>query len=139
MAKKLSELLAELSQKAKQLEDKIAQADTDTHEQLQEWEEGAKTRLKEEREAFEEKTKTLKSDTKAHWESVKTAFEKGVGNLKQEFKEAQYDLKAAKADFKAEWAEEDAETSVYFALSALADAEQDIIKAIKARKEANKY
>lgn len=139
MAKKLSELLAELSERAKKLEDKIAQADNETKEQLEAWENAAKTQFKEDKAAFETKTNNLKGEAKTRWESVKAAFDQGVGHLKQEIKEAQYDLKAAKADFKAEWAEEDAETSVYFALSALADAEQDIIKAMKARKEADKY
>lgn len=39
----------------------------------------------------------------------------------------------------AEWAEDDAEMSVYFALDAISDAQEAVIEAVKARAEANSY
>ena len=55
------------------------------------------------------------------------------------FREAKYNLKAADAEMSAEWAEDDAEMSVYFALDAISDAQEAVIEAVKARAEANSY
>ncbi len=48
-------------------------------------------------------------------------------------------MEAADAELSAEWAEDDAEMSVYFALDAISDAQEAVIEAVKARADANSY
>ncbi|HIB8181828.1 TPA: hypothetical protein ACWX1I_003241 [Elizabethkingia anophelis] len=137
--KKLSELLAELSLKAKEVETKYAGVKTETQEDLQNWEQEAKQKVASTKAAFEQKKESLNEDARSHWSTVKDNFENGVAKVKTDFRDAKYHLKASNAELNAEWAEDDAEMSVYFALDAISDAEQAIIAAIKARNSADTF
>lgn len=139
MPQKLSDLLATLSGKAKQLEDKFATSKTETREKLQQWENDVKQKASENKAAFEEKKELLNDDVKSHWEAVKTNFDNGISKVKSDFRKAQYKIDSSNAALNAEWAEDNAEMSVYFALDAVADAEQAVIESIKARQDANSY
>ncbi|MCT4288149.1 hypothetical protein HZP25_15700 [Elizabethkingia anophelis] len=136
---KLSELLTELSTKAKLVETKYANVKAETQEDLQNWELEAKQKVAVTKVAFEEKKESLNEEAQSHWDIVKSNFENGVAKIKTDFRQAQYNMEASNAELNAEWAEDDAEMSVYFALDALADAEQAIIEAVKARKSADSY
>ena len=139
MAKKLSELLADLTAKAKQLEDKFQTSKNDSKEQLQQWQNSAKENVAETKAAFDAKKDSLENEVKSHWGNVKSNWDNGVSKVKADFREAKYNLKAADAEMSAEWAEDDAEMSVYFALDAISDAQEAVIEAVKARAEANSY
>jgi hypothetical protein len=87
--------------------------------------------------AFEQKKDSLKEDAKSHWGKVKFNFDNGVSKVKSDFKETKQNLKSGNAELHAEWAEDDAEMSLYFALNAMSDAEESIIEAITARAKAD--
>ena len=139
MAQKLSELLAELAEKAKQLEEKFAASKNDTKEKIQNWELSAKQHAADNKAAFDAKKETLNDEIKSNWDTIKSNFENGVSKVKADFRKAKYNIQASNAETKAEWAEDDAEMSIYFALDAISDAEQAIIDAVNARFEADSY
>ncbi len=139
MARKLSVLLAQLSEKAKHLEDEFAQAKTETKDKIENWEENAKQKAAKNKAAFDAKKETLEGELKSNWETVKSNFDNGISRVKEDFRQARHNIKAATAETKAEWAEDDAEMSVYFAIDAISNAEQAIIDAIKARQNAASY
>ncbi len=139
MAQKLSVLLAQLSEKAKHLENEFAQSKAETQDKIHSWEENAKQKAAKSKAAFDAKKETLEVELKSNWETVKSNFDNGVSKVKDDFRQARHNIKAATAETRAEWAEDDAEMSVYFAMDAITDAEQAIIDAIKARQNANSY
>jgi len=139
MAQKLSELLAELTAKAKQLEDKFEASKGQTKEQLQQWQNSAKENVAETKAAFDAKKDSLEGEAKSHWDNVKSNWDNGVAKLKSDFRKAKYNLEASDAELSAEWAEDDAEMSVYFALDAISDAQEAVIDTVNARAKANSY
>ena len=85
MAKKLSELLADLTAKAKQLEDKFQTSKNDSKEQLQQWQNSAKENVAETKAAFDAKKDSLENEVKSHWDNVKSNWDNGVSKVKADY------------------------------------------------------
>lgn len=138
MAKKLSEILAELSEKAKQLETNFETAKAKSEADIEQWGNQVKDYVAKENEAFDEITNSWEDDLKSGWESVKNSWDDGVSKMKAKAHEVGSEINASYASLHADALEKYAEMTASMALKALVNASDAIVDAIVARNKADK-
>ena len=134
--KTLSEQLAELSNRAQELQDRVEAAAEDGRSQIESRLETAKQEAETRREAFDASLKTMNAEAAAHWGGLKQKFNGQIGQIKQDIAERKDAVDLKRAQLKADRAEDNAEGAVYFALLSLVEAETAILSAIEARLQA---
>jgi hypothetical protein len=144
--KKLSESLSVLSVKAKNVEDKIANAETETKESLTEMIAQSKASLELKKEDFIAKVDSVKADA----QSKNTAFKEKIhakieflkadakakkAAMEQKVDEKKHEIKLAIAEQNYYDAEEYAEDCIDWAIIALANVEEATLEAFKMKLE----
>lgn len=129
----LSVYLSKLSVKAKALEDKASAFHQEAKEEQTAWLKAAKADAKAQKADLKEKIKGLSGDAQSFWNNVNKSYKKAVRKGKIAFKGFKNGIKANSAAHYADVAEEDAATSILFALNAIAAAEQAVVEALDAR------
>lgn len=133
----LSDQLAELSKRARAVEDRMATARTATREQLNADMANARAEAKARNEKAKARAAQMHDDVTAHWTGlqahVRDQFDQIHRSLQQ--KRDEHDVKAAQ--HRAERAEWNAEEAIDFASYALDEAEAYVLEAIYARQAAD--
>ena len=137
MKNKVSKLLSALIKKAKAIEENINISESQSNENIAQWMNTLKTNSSNDKTIFEKIKNSLKQDAIDHWNEVKTNFDQGVVKVQLDFRTSKYDPNAGTPTLRADWAEDDAQLSIYIALNALSNAEELIIIALKERAKAN--
>lgn len=135
--KKVSELLAELSEKTKELENKTKDYEQNVKADYQTWATNVEARAKEEEQAFSNRIDKLSNDAKGYWENVKSNYTNEVAKAKDKYQQWKQDIKVKDAQWSANVAEENAEASIYYAMVAIANAEEAVAKAVETRLKAD--
>ena len=139
MKNKLATVLSKLIENAIELEENIIISPSQSKEEIEYWVTILKNKVQVDNVVFENKKNSLKNDAKVHWDEVKTNFEQGVVKVQLDFRTTKYDPNSGTPSLRADWAEDDAELSIYIALKALSNAEELIIIALKERAKANSF
>ena len=138
MKNKISKLLYKLIKKANEIEENITISREQSTEKINQWADTSNSKVRADDAVFEHKKNSLKQDAIEHWNEVKTNFEQGIVKVQLDFRTSKYDPNAGTATLRANWAEDDAELSIYIALKALSNAEKLIIIALKERAKIHK-
>ena len=130
-------MFLELSEKAKSLETKAQETQEVTQEKIDVWVKEGKAKSDASKAEFKAKSENLKSEVKTHWQKIQDDFNMRVTEAKNGFNDFKDSAKLAESEIYADWAEDDAEMAVAFALNSLSNAETAIDEAIKARFKAD--
>ncbi|MFV0607084.1 MAG: hypothetical protein ACK5NK_14730 [Niabella sp.] len=136
MEKTLSGLLASLSKNAKQLEDEYASYRLKTQQEIENLTEDFKKNLEWERAAWDTRSDVLQAELQSQWDRIKSEWEAWKATGKGYTKKVGDVISGGIADKNAELSEANAEMAVSFALSAIDNAADSVVDAIKARNKA---
>ena len=144
MAERLSESLAKLADKTKSLEDKILKARNDSEEKLSKRIEDSKAELQLKKDNFISKADHVKAQAESEMNSFETSVRQKVEHLKAEaqekkthihdkFEQKKHERNIASAERDYNTAVDMAESSIEWALIALAEVETAILEAYEAK------
>lgn len=154
MAERISESLAKLAEKTKNLEDKILKARKDSEEKLSKRIEDSRAELQLKKDNFISRADHIKAQAESEMNSFQTSVRQKVEHLKAEAQEKKthihdkleqkkHERNIASAEWDYNTAVDMAESSIEWALIALAEVETAILEAYEAKlyvenlKEAN--
>jgi hypothetical protein len=133
----MSQMLSDMSGRAKAVEDKAAAAQKETHQQVSDRIDAAKADAKRRGDAARSRTAQSEQDISDRW----TKLQAGVRNQLDEIHSTMDDRRDAHdakvAQRRADRAEENAAAAVEFALVAIDEADESVLEAIDARLIAN--
>ena len=133
----VSDKLFALANRAKEAENKIADARKKKSAELQAEVTKARAAATKRTEALRAKLDDGRNKMSESWQHSKEMLEANIAISKAKIEQAKLEHDAKHADKKADRAEYDAAFSVDYAYAALEDAELDVLSAILARKHAN--
>lgn len=133
----LSDQLARLSARAKQLEDHAAAAKAKAKADLQQDVKSARESAQEQADALRTTANQTKAEVSSWWHNVGNAWAEHTSNIRHDIddKRAAHDLKAAQRA--ADQAESDAAYAVDYAYAAVEEAEYAVLDAALSRMEAD--
>jgi len=129
----LSEMLADMSVRAKAVEDKAAAAQQETHQQVSARLDAAKADAKRRGDAAKAGTTDAEHDITARWASLQAGVRDQLDEIHGSIEERRDAHDAKVAQRRADRAEENAAEAVEFALGAIDEADECVLEAIDAR------
>jgi hypothetical protein len=136
MMKTLSEQLADLSDRSKRIEDLLTETREKNLEGLAARRDALKTSLSEGESRLGDAADALADKVKAPWKHARTAVEKAFATAREEADERRSHHGVAKAERRAEHAEESAVGAATLAAVVLDETENAVAEAVRARAEA---
>jgi hypothetical protein len=133
----LSEMLADMSVKAKAVEDKAAAAQQETHQQVSARVDAAKADAQRRQDAAKTRTTDAEHDISARWASLQAGVRNQLDDIHGSIQERRDAHDAKVAQRRADRAEENAAEAIEFAMSAIDEADESVLEAIDARLVAN--
>ncbi len=131
--KKLSELLRELADHAEKAENKAAAAEKDTSEKVHAAIDTSKANAKARQGEFQSNLAKKKAAAASDWKKLQEEHNERVEKIKSNIAAKKDAVDRKRAEHRAEDAEEYAADSIYFASTAIDDAEIATLEAIDAR------
>lgn len=136
MAKKLSEQLAELSVRAKNIENEMAAAETEARGKIAARREAARATATAAVEKVGQEIKTIKDNTTASWSAARTKVDADMDALKAKVSRVKHDLDVKQATTHADLLEDEAAFAVDYAIASVEQANLAVLDAIEARLQA---
>lgn len=133
----LSELLADMSVRAKAVEDKAATAKQETHQQVSDRINAAKAEAQRRGDAARSRATETEHDISARWATLQAGVRNQLDEIHGAVDERRDAHDAKVAQRRADRAEENAVAAIEFALSAIDEADESVLEAIDARLVAN--
>jgi hypothetical protein len=138
MVERLSEKLADLSARAKDVKDAAAAAQKESHDKLMARKEQARAAATTAIEKVNQEIKSASDGAARDWSAVKAKIAADMSILKAKVGQAKHDIRAERAEDYAEDMEWDAGFAVDFAIATVERARYAVLDAIIARAEADK-
>jgi hypothetical protein len=129
----LSELLSEMSDRAKVAEDRTATARNETREQVEARIAKVKADTQRRREEAKAEGAKAEDDLTRHWQSLRAGVREHLDQIRGAIDERRDDHDAKVAVRRADRAEDNAADAIEFALYSIDEAEQSVLEAIDAR------
>ena len=136
MVKPLSEQLADLSARAKSVEDASAQAKKETHDRIVARRDQVRTAATAATEKVNQDIKSVKDTTDSHWASLRSKVATDADYLKAKMQEGAHRIEAKRAENYAEVMEERASAAIDYAIASVEQAKLSVLDAIIARVDA---
>lgn len=136
MAKKLSEQLAELSVRAKNVEDAMAIAEKEAHDKIAARKEEARAVATAAVEKVGQEIQTIKDNTTASWNAARAKIDADINALKTNVAHVKHDLDVKQATSCADMLEADASFAIDYAIASVEQANLAVLDAVEARFEA---
>jgi hypothetical protein len=132
-----SDDLTKLADRAKEAEQRVAAAREKAKQDLEADLDYARGAGEEQAEAPRETAEKGKGRISDHWESVQEAWNKTTAKVREDAESRKTEHDLHKAQWRADWAENDAPFAIDFAYSAIGEAEYAVLDASLARMEAD--
>lgn len=132
----LSEKLADLSRRAKKVEDDFAAAKSDAKEKIQARVDQLHSKMDSDAKAIKDKIGATKRDASAHAVALKNKIDSDIAGIKQKLADTKHKIDANIASDRADLYEADAEDAVNYAIFAIDQAEIAVLDALAARSDA---
>lgn len=132
----LSEKLADLSRRAKKVEDDFAAAKSDAKDKIEARVAQLHTKMDADAKAIKDKIGAAKSDASAHATALKNKIDADIASLKQKVSDTKHKIDSNIASDRADLYEADAEDAVNYAIFAIDQAEMAVLDALAARADA---
>jgi hypothetical protein len=136
MAKRLSEQLAQLSVRAKGVEDAFAAAQKEAHEKLQTRKDEARAAARKAIERVDQEIQTAKSSAAKDLTAVKAKISADLSSLKSNVQRAKHNVDIKVAQVRAEELEWEAGFAIDYAVASIEQAGFAVLDAIEARQAA---
>ncbi len=136
MAKRLSEQLAELSVRAKNLEDAFAAAQKEAHEKLEARKDEARSAARKAIERVDQEIQAAKVSATKDLTAVKAKISADLNVFKADMQRAKHKLDVKVADIRAEDLEWEAGFAIDYAIASIEQARFAVLDAIEARQAA---
>jgi uncharacterized protein YjbJ (UPF0337 family) len=133
----LSQNLAELSAQAKKAEDRVAKAQSETKERLEQQRDEARARAEQALSKVSERVNEAKGEARTRFEALQAKVNADFDNLKQRSAERREKFESWQANNYADDKEDDAVAAIDYAIAATRLAESQTLDAIAARAEAD--
>ncbi len=133
MAKRLSEQLADLSARAKSVEDAFDAAQKEAHEKLEARKDQARAAAKNAIEKVDKEIQSAKASTTRNLAAVKAKISADLNAFKADIGHAKHKLDVKVAETRAEDLEWDASFAIDYAIAAIEQAKFAVLDAIEAR------
>ena len=138
MGKPLSEQLANLSARAKNIEDAAAAAQKEAHDKVVARVAQAQAAAEETIQRVNQNIKSVSDTTSAKWNGLKAKIAADMDNLKSKVAQKKHDLDVKRAANYAELLDEDASFAIDYAIASIEQAKLAVLDAIAGRIEVEK-
>jgi gas vesicle protein len=133
----LSEMLADLAQRAKALEDAFEEARTENQQKLDAHLDQARASFERLRDQVQQNASNASDRAKGEWQDVQGRIAKRVNKIKSDVEVRRQEFAADRADLRADVATDEATAAIADANGAIEYARFAVLSAVAARKEAN--
>jgi len=138
MAKRLSQLLADLSVRAKSAEDAVAAAENEAHGKIETRKEQARAAAAKATEKVNQEIKSVGDTAVRNWTAVRAKVAADIDSLNAGVARAKHDLDTRQAEHHAERLEREAAIAIDYAIASVEQAKLAVLDAVSSRAEAER-
>jgi hypothetical protein len=133
----LSDRLADLSRRAKALEDGFAAARAETRQKVEARIDQARKSVEQLKQGIQEDASAATDQVKSQWNDLQGRLAKRIDKINEDFQARKQQFAADRATVRAEWAEDEAAAAVDDARGAVEYARYTVLNAVAARLDAD--